>query len=122
MRREKTCPKTVPRCSVLQVFALAVASTLHTLRSGYLLDRRERRIRTQTLLARLDRALHLLAGGARDLPERQQTLRDSVAWSYDLLNPAEQALFRSLTVFAGGCTLEAVEHVCGSGDAPYPTR
>jgi predicted ATPase len=68
----------------------------------------------QALLARLDRGLHLLAGGARDLPERQQTLRDTVAWSYDLLNPAEQALFRRLAVFAGGCTLEAVEDVCGS--------
>jgi predicted ATPase/DNA-binding XRE family transcriptional regulator len=68
----------------------------------------------QALLARLDRGLHLLAGGARDLPERQQTLRDTVAWSYDLLKPAEQALFRRLAVFAGGCTLEAVEDVCGS--------
>jgi predicted ATPase len=63
------------------------------------------------LLARLDRGLQLLAGGTRDLPERQQTLREAVAWSYDLLNTAEQALFRRLAVFAGGCTLEAVEDV-----------
>ena len=66
------------------------------------------------LLARLDRGLQLLAGGTRDLPERQQTLRDAVAWSYDLLNTAEQALFRRLAVFAGGCTLEAVEDVWAS--------
>jgi len=68
----------------------------------------------QGLLTRLDRALHLLTGGARDLPERQQTLRDTVAWSHDLLDPAEQTLFRRLAVFAGNCTLEAVEAVCAS--------
>jgi predicted ATPase/DNA-binding XRE family transcriptional regulator len=68
----------------------------------------------QALLARLDRGLQLLTGGARDLPERQQTLRDTVAWSYDLLDPGEQAIFRRLAVFAGGCTLEAVEDVCSS--------
>jgi predicted ATPase/DNA-binding XRE family transcriptional regulator len=70
----------------------------------------------KALLARLDRGLHLLTGGARDLPERQQTLGDTVAWSYDLLNPGEQALFRRLAVFAGGGSLEAVENVCGSED------
>src|SRR5215213_10227498 len=69
----------------------------------------------QALLARLDRVLQLLTGGARDLPERQQTLRDTVAWSYDLLNLAEQALFCRLAVFAGGFTLEAVEDVCVYG-------
>ena len=68
----------------------------------------------QALLARLDRGLQLLTGGARDLPERQQTLRDTVAWSFDLLDPGEQTLFRRLAVFAGGCTLEAVEDVCSS--------
>ncbi|MCA1739967.1 MAG: tetratricopeptide repeat protein, partial [Actinobacteria bacterium] len=68
----------------------------------------------QALLAKLDRGLQLLTGGARDLPQRQQTLRDTVAWSYDLLNPGEQALFRRLAVFAGGCTLEAMEDVCSS--------
>ena len=69
----------------------------------------------QALLARLDRGLQLLTGGARDLPERQQTLRDTIAWSYDLLDAGEQALFCRLAVFAGGCTLEAAEAVCGSG-------
>jgi len=57
-------------------------------------------------------SLDLLTGGARDLPRRQQTLRDTIAWSYELLPPAEQLLFRSLAVFAGGCTVEAVEAVC----------
>ena len=62
--------------------------------------------------ARLEKRLELLTGGARDLPERQRTLRGTMAWSYGLLSPAEQALFRRLAVFAGGCTLEGVEAVC----------
>ena len=61
------------------------------------------------LLARLERRLPLLTRGPRDLPERQQTLRAAIAWSYDLLGAAEQRLFRKLAVFAGGFTLEAVE-------------
>ncbi len=69
----------------------------------------------RALLQRLDRELQLLAGGARDLPERQQTLRQAISWSYDLLDAGEQALFRRLAVSAGGCTLEAAEAVCGSG-------
>jgi predicted ATPase len=64
------------------------------------------------LLARLERRLPLLSRGARDLPERQQTLRNTIAWSYDLLQAGEQQLFRRLSVFAGGFTLEAVEAVC----------
>jgi predicted ATPase/class 3 adenylate cyclase len=66
------------------------------------------------LLARLDQRLSILTGGARDLPERQQTLRAAIAWSYDLLVPPEQALFARLAVFAGGCTLEAAEAVCSA--------
>ena len=66
------------------------------------------------LLARLERRLPLLTGGARDLPARQQTLRDTIAWSYDLLSPEEQALFRRLAVFAGGCTFEAAEAVANA--------
>ncbi len=61
---------------------------------------------------RLESRLQLLTGGARDLPARQQTLRGAMDWSYDLLNAAEQKLFRRLSVFVGGCTLEAVEAVC----------
>ena len=63
------------------------------------------------LLARLDRPLALLVGDGYDLPERQQTLRRTIQWSYDLLSEEEQALFRRLTVFAEGCSLEAVESV-----------
>jgi predicted ATPase/DNA-binding XRE family transcriptional regulator len=69
----------------------------------------------KALLDRLDRRLQLLSDGTRDLPERQQALRDTVAWSYDLLDADEQTLFRQLAVFAGGFTLEAAEAVCGTG-------
>jgi len=64
------------------------------------------------MLARLESRLNLLTGGARDLPTRQQTLRSTVDWSYGLLNAAEQTLFRRLSVFTGGCTLESAEAVC----------
>ena len=66
----------------------------------------------QALLARLEHSLPLLVDGARDLPERQRTLRDAITWSYNLLHAGEQALFRRLAVFAGGATLEAAEVVC----------
>jgi predicted ATPase len=61
---------------------------------------------------RLASCLQLLTGGARDLPQRQQTLRAAFDWSHDLLSAAEQKLFRRLSVFVGGCTLEGVEAVC----------
>ena len=64
------------------------------------------------MLARLESRLSLLTGGARDLPTRQQTLRNTVEWSYGLLNVAEQTLLRRFSVFTGGCTLEALEAVC----------
>jgi predicted ATPase/DNA-binding CsgD family transcriptional regulator len=66
----------------------------------------------QALLTRLDHRLHVLTGGARDLPLRQQTLRNTLAWSYELLSEQEQCLFEQLSVFVGGCTLEAAEAIC----------
>ncbi len=63
----------------------------------------------QALLTRLAHRLQVLTSGARDAPVRQQTLRNTLAWSYDLLDFREQRLFRRLSVFVGGCTLEAVE-------------
>ena len=65
-----------------------------------------------SMRTRLASRLQLLTGGARDLPQRQQTLRATMDWSYDLLSAAEQKLFRRLSVFVGGCNLEGVEAVC----------
>ena len=65
-----------------------------------------------SMLTRLASRLQLLTGGARDLPQRQQTLRGAIDWSYELLDAAEQTLFRRLSVFVGGCGLEGVEAVC----------
>jgi predicted ATPase/serine/threonine protein kinase len=65
-----------------------------------------------SMLTRLASRLQLLTGGARDLPQRQQTLRAAIDWGYDLLTTAEQRLFRRLSVFVGGCNLESVEAVC----------
>jgi predicted ATPase/DNA-binding CsgD family transcriptional regulator/transcriptional regulator with XRE-family HTH domain len=64
------------------------------------------------LLDHLERRLPILTGGARDLPSRQQTLRETIAWSYQLLEPTQRQLFRQLTVFVGGCTLSSVAAVC----------
>jgi predicted ATPase/class 3 adenylate cyclase len=66
----------------------------------------------EALQARLGQRLALLTGGARDLPARQQTLRNTIEWSYNLLEAGEQTLFRRLAVFVGGWLLEAVEAVC----------
>ncbi|MGI8549837.1 MAG: ATP-binding protein [Dehalococcoidia bacterium] len=78
----------------------------------------------RAMLARLNNRLKLLTGGARDLPERQQTLRGAIDWSYDLLDPDEQTLFRRLAVFAGGCTLEAAEMIweLPNPPAPFPRK
>jgi predicted ATPase len=73
---------------------------------------RVRLLAPDALLRRLERRLPLLTGGAPDLPERQQTLKQTLAWSHDLLGPGAQVLFRRLAVFEGGGTLEAVERVC----------
>ncbi|MEO8973564.1 MAG: tetratricopeptide repeat protein, partial [Ktedonobacteraceae bacterium] len=70
----------------------------------------------QTLLTRLGRRLHMLIGGASDVAARQRTLRNTIEWSYNLLNAQEQQLFRRLSIFTGGCTLEAVEAVYANLD------
>ena len=66
------------------------------------------------LLARLEQGLGVLSRQAPDLPERQQTLRAAITWSYELLEPTEQQVFRRLSIFRNGCTLEAAEQVCSS--------
>jgi predicted ATPase/DNA-binding CsgD family transcriptional regulator len=75
----------------------------------------------QALLTRLGQRLPLLTGHARDVPTRQQTLRNTIQWSYDLLDAQEQMLFCLLSVFVGGCTLEAVEQVSAAlGNTTLP--
>jgi tetratricopeptide (TPR) repeat protein len=68
----------------------------------------------QALLTRLSHRLTVLTSGARDAPARQQTLRNTIEWSYNLLDVSEQRLFRQLSVFVRGCTLQAVEAVCAA--------
>jgi len=98
--------------------ARAVAEICHHLDGLPLaLELAAARIKTlppQALLARLSQRLALLTGGPRTLPERQQTLRNTLQWSYDLLDPQEQWLFRLFSVFIGGCTLEALEAVAAT--------
>ena len=74
---------------------------------------RTRLLSPATLLERLDDRLGFLTGGPTDLPGRQRTLRDTIAWSYDLLDEDEQAVFMRLGTFRGGCSLAAAEAVCG---------
>jgi predicted ATPase/DNA-binding XRE family transcriptional regulator/Flp pilus assembly protein TadD len=66
----------------------------------------------EALLARLDSRLKLLTGGPRDVPARQQALRNTIAWSYDLLTDSEQKLFRRVSIFLGGGTFDAIAAVC----------
>ncbi len=75
----------------------------------------------QALLVRLEHRLSVLTGGARDAPTRQQTLQNAIKWSYDLLDAEEQRLFRMLSVFVNGCTLEAVEAVAIGTNAVAPS-
>src|SRR5262249_35086955 len=74
----------------------------------------------QALLDRLKDQLAVLTGGSRDLPERHRTLRATLAWSYELLQPDEQVLYARLSVFAGGWPLEAAEGVAGDAGGPSP--
>jgi predicted ATPase/transcriptional regulator with XRE-family HTH domain len=73
---------------------------------------RVRHIAPEDLLTRLERRLSVLTNGPRDLPLRQQTLRSAIGWSYDLLTPDEQAIFRRMAVFVGGFTFQGIETVC----------
>lgn len=72
----------------------------------------------QALLQRMIHPLAILTGGTQNAPERHLTLRNTIAWSYHLLNAVEQQLFRRISVFSGGCTLEAIEALYIS----YPDR
>src|SRR5207253_10945410 len=79
---------------------------------------RTRVLPPRALLSRLDRRLVVLGGGPQDQPPRQRTLRAALDWSYELLSPAEQALFRRLGVFVGGFALDAVLEVCDADGLP----
>ena len=103
---EENAPAVVEICHRLDGLPLAIE----------LAAARIRLLPPRAMLPRLANRLSMLTGGARDLPERQQTLRGALAWSYDLLSADEQTLFRRLAVFAGGCTLEAAQAVCGADD------
>ena len=74
-----------------------------------------------TILQKLKEPLAFLKGGARDLPPRQQTLRNAIEWAHALLTPEEQTLFRSLAVFSGGCTAAAVQRICALNLDPEST-
>jgi tetratricopeptide (TPR) repeat protein len=110
---EATAPAVVGICAQLEGLPLAIE----------LAAARSRLFAPQALLARLQPErgrLQFLTGGARDLPTRQQTIRNTIAWSYGLLSDAEQRLFRRLAVFIGGWTVEGVEAVCDiDGDLEF---
>ena len=82
---------------------------------------RIRHFQPQVLRTRLEKGLYVLQGNADDLPARQQTLRGAIAWSYNLLSPEEQRVFRRLSVCVNGATLEAAEHICAGTTATTDT-
>lgn len=102
---EQNAPALASICRRLDGIALAIE----------LAAARARAMSIDELNRRLDQRFALLTGGSLTLPRRQQTLRAAIDWSYDLLSDAEKAVFRRMSVFAGGSTLEATERVC-AGD------
>ena len=80
---------------------------------------RVRHFSPQTLLARLEHGLAVLQAEAHDIPARQQTLRGAIAWSYNLLEPAEQRVFRRFAIFVNGATLEAAEQICAGAEKEH---
>jgi predicted ATPase len=110
-----------PEFTVTNENAPAIAEICHRLDGLPLaIELAAARIKMMTpreLLSKLERRFDILRGGVRDLPERQQTLRRAIDWSYELLNDSTKKLFRRLSVFVGGWTLEAAEAVCNlNGD------
>ncbi len=99
---EENAPAVAEICARLDGLPLAIE----------LAAARTRVLTPQAMLARLGNRLKLLKAGARDLPARQQTLRGAIDWSYSLLTEEDKVLFRRLSVFSGGRTLEAMEAVC----------
>ena len=99
---EENAPAVIEICSRLDGLPLAVE----------LAAARIKLLSPQAMLSRLDNRLKLLTGGARNLPERQRTLRNAIAWSYEMLDEGEETLFARLAVFSGGSTLEGIEAVC----------
>src|ERR671917_427377 len=106
---EENAPAVIEICSRLDGLPLAIE----------LAAARIKLLPPQAMLSRLDNRLKLLTGGARNLPERQRTLRNAIAWSYEMLDAGEETLFARLAVFSGGSTLDALEAVCDAqGDLP----
>jgi predicted ATPase/class 3 adenylate cyclase/Flp pilus assembly protein TadD len=103
-----TAPAVAEICSQLDGLPLAIE----------LAAARIKILTPSAMRARLEHRLEFLTGGARDLPVRQQALRSAIAWSFDLLDENEQELFRQLSVFVSGCTVEAVEAVVGKHVVP----
>ncbi len=102
----ENAPAVAQICARLQGMPLAIE----------LAAARVRLLSPEEILRRLERQLGLLTSGARDVPARQQTLRGAIAWSYELVAPGCRRLLERLSVFRGGCDLEAAEAVCGPAD------
>ena len=102
MRTRRTSPKIVRRLDGLPLAIELAASRINVLDPHVLRER-------------LDSRLGLLVGGPRDRPERQRTLRGTIQWSYELLEPDERTMFARLACFRGGWTLASAEAVCDPG-------